>query len=234
MIINMAHRGFSGKFPENTLLAFEKAIEIGADYIELDVHKSKDGELVVAHDREIKVGRKRFGLIAEMNYADIRTVSLPKHQYIPNLEEVLIFIKRTPIKLNIELKVPNIEPQVVLLTEKYDMYTQVMFSSFNFKIMEKIRSISPKATIGIINGNFTEDKFNLLIQQAQAIKAEFLNLRFSSLTQEYVDRIHAARLKVNVWTIDMPLIMKKFIKKGVDVITTNRPDKLKKLLQNSK
>jgi len=89
MIINMAHRGFSWKYPENTLLAFQKAIEIGADYIELDVFRSKDGEVVVRHDKLIKIGRSLKVAVTDLNYPEIRTIPLLNHQYMPKLEEVL-------------------------------------------------------------------------------------------------------------------------------------------------
>ena len=96
--------------------------------------------------------------------------------------------------------------------------------------MEKIRSITSEAIICIIHGIFTQEKLQFLIQKAKSIKADYLNFSARKLSAVDINQIHDAGLKVNVWTVNSPKIMKKYIRWNVDIITTNRPDYLKKLL----
>jgi len=93
------------------------------------------------------------------------------------------------------------------------MEDRVLYSSFNIQILEKIRRIAPHAAIAIIHSSYTEEKLTELLQKAHDIHAEYLNLRYSGVTQDHINRIHAANLKVNVWTIDLPFIMIKYIHK---------------------
>src|SRR6056297_1860736 len=121
----IAHRGFNKEYPENTLVAFEKAIEAGADYIELDVHFSKDREIVVIHDGNTRrTGDKSFE-VEETALEKLKTVDMGQGEKIPTLEEVVDLCKGK-IGVQIEIKGNGLAKSVVDLVEKKDMVDQVL------------------------------------------------------------------------------------------------------------
>jgi len=234
MTINMAHRGFAWKYPEPTLLAFQKAIELCVDAMELDARKSKDNVIVVSHDGDLKRCSGKPGNIADLTFQEIQEYQLPQNQKIPKLEEVLYLIKKNNVVLNIEFKSPDIEKLVLDLIDKVGVKDKVIFSSFNFDILQKIRTLRSDAGIGYIRGHTPPEKISAVISQAQTIKAQSINLNFKSLNAKIIEDIHNLGMQVNAWTIDTSWKMKKFIKYGADVITTNRPHVLKRLLVKKK
>src|SRR3712207_1905347 len=143
MIKNFAHRGFSGKYPENTLLAFEKAIELGVDGIELDVHLSKDNEMVIIHDENVSRTTNGEGYIKDLTYEEISKLDasyIYTGQYgfnkIPTLREYFELVKDKDVITNIELKTnifeyPGIEQKVWELIQEYHLESKVIISSFN-------------------------------------------------------------------------------------------------------
>ena len=144
------HRGASGYAPENTMAAFEKAVELGADGIELDVQLTKDGELVVIHDETIDRVSDGSGWVKDYTYAKLikhnfnRTHPEYKHAQIPTLEEVYALIKPTDLTINVEIKTgvvfyPEIEARVLDLTERMGLMERVIFSSFNHYTIQKIK-----------------------------------------------------------------------------------------------
>ena len=142
------HRGASGYAPENTMAAFEKAVELGADGIELDVQLTKDGELVVIHDETIDRVSDGSGWVKDYTYAKLikhnfnRTHPEYEHAQIPTLEEVYALIKPTDLTINVEIKTgvvfyPEIEARVLDLTERMGLMERVIFSSFNHYTIQK-------------------------------------------------------------------------------------------------
>ena len=143
------HRGASGYAPENTMTAFEKAVELGADGIELDVQLTKDGELVVIHDETIDRVSGGSGWVKDFTYAKLikhnfnRTHPEYEHAQIPTLEEVYALIKPTDLTINVEIKTgvvfyPEIEERVLDLTERMGLTERVIFSSFNHYSIQKV------------------------------------------------------------------------------------------------
>lgn len=138
-----AHRGFSGKYPENTILAFKKCLDMDIYGIELDVHRTKDGKIVVIHDEKVDRTFNGHGFVKDFTLRKLKTLNSSFEGYqnnkeckIPTLEEVLILISPTDLILNIELKTdkinyPNIEKDVLELILKYNMKNRVLISSFN-------------------------------------------------------------------------------------------------------
>lgn len=155
------HRGASGYAPENTMTAFEKAVELGADGIELDVQLTKDGELVVIHDETIDRVSDGSGWVKDFTYAKLikhnfnRTHTEYEHAQIPILEEVYALIKPTDLTINVEIKTgvvfyPEIEERVLDLTERMGLMERVIFSSFNHYSIQKIKEINPQAKTGML------------------------------------------------------------------------------------
>ncbi|MCF6298081.1 MAG: hypothetical protein L3J08_08905, partial [Flavobacteriaceae bacterium] len=153
----IAHRGFSSIAPENTLIAFQKAIESGADYFELDVHKSSDDKLFVIHDKSVNRTNSngKSGNISEMTCKEIKKVKVGysekfgdtyKNEKIPTLKEVLKLAKGK-IKVCIEIKVYGIEKEILEIVKKLDMEKEVLIFSFHYPVLSKIRQLNPTIPI---------------------------------------------------------------------------------------
>ena len=149
-----AHRGASGYAPENTLDAFRKAVEMGADGIELDVQMTKDGELVVIHDETIDRVSNGKGWVKDYTYEELKKFNFNKthleytKEEIPTLEQVYLLIKPTNLTINVEIKTgivfyPGIEERVLELTERLGMKERVIYSSFNHYTIRKIKELDP-------------------------------------------------------------------------------------------
>jgi glycerophosphoryl diester phosphodiesterase len=239
----IAHRGFSGIAPENTMTAFKKAIEIGADMIELDVMLSKDGELVVIHDKTVNRTTNGKGKVSELSLSDLKKLDagswFKKHfsgEKIPTLEEVFD-LAHGKIQLNIEIKKDaynpyrkkgGVEEKTVKLIEKYNMSSGVLVSSFNPLIIQRIKEFSPEVATAIlyryrINRSLVKGFNNLNVNAVNPGK-RFFNKK---ATQE----VHKSDLKINIYTINQKREMKKFIKMGVDGIITNYPDRVFEVLE---
>ena len=148
-----AHRGFSGKYPENTILAFKKCLDMDIYGIELDVHRTKDGKIVVIHDEKVDRTFNGHGFVKDFTLRKLKTLNSSFEGYqsnkeckIPTLEEVLILISPTDLILNIELKTdkinyPNIEKDVLELILKYNMKNRVLISSFNSNSLKNFHKL---------------------------------------------------------------------------------------------
>lgn len=156
-----AHRGASGYAPENTLDAFRKAVEMGADGIELDVQMTKDGELVVIHDETINRVSNGKGWVKDYTYEELKKFNFNKthleytKEEIPTLEQVYLLIKPTNLTINVEIKTgivfyPGIEERVLELTERLGMKERVIYSSFNHYTIRKIKELDPQAKTGML------------------------------------------------------------------------------------
>ena len=156
-----AHRGASGYAPENTLDAFQKAVEMGADGIELDVQMTKDGELVVIHDETINRVSNGKGWVKDYTYEELKKFNFNKthleytKEEIPTLEQVYLLIKPTNLTINVEIKTgivfyPGIEERVLELTERLGMKERVIYSSFNHYTIRKIKELDPQAKTGML------------------------------------------------------------------------------------
>lgn len=235
-----AHRGASGwdtKYaPENTMLAFEKAIEMGADGIELDVQLTKDGVIVICHDERIDRTSDGIGWLKDYTLKELREFSFSKThpEYrdikIPTLREFLEFMAPTGRGLNIELKTgviyyDGLEEKTASMVEEFGMNTRVIYSSFNHYSLKLLKHIVPKARIGLLMGqNFVDVPGYTTMMQAEAVHPNYQHI-----DKEYIDNCHANGLKVNTWTVDPLVELKRFCEYGVDIIITDCPDNGRKI-----
>lgn len=232
----IAHRGFSEIAPENTMIAFKKAIEIKADYFELDVHKTKDDVLVVIHDKTIDrtSSNEKSGKVSELNFNEIQKVKVGysskfsdkyKDEKIPTLKEVLQLAKGK-IKVCVELKVIGIEKQVVDLLNEVDMTNQVIVFSFNDESLIKIKKLNPK-----LKTLFLKNDANLkTLDFVKAINANAIGIGYGTeLTKEFMDYAKNINIKIFKWTVNNKQEMKKLIDLNIDGIITDRPDLALKL-----
>lgn len=160
-----AHRGCSQRYPENTLLAFEKAASLqGLTGIELDIQLTRDGELVVLHDEHVDRTTNGIGFVRDYSLTEIKSLKIDAgnaypNQFIPTLTEVLELLEtrlKTGLKLNIELKnsvypYDGMEEKLVALIHRRELQNIVVYSSFNAKSLVKLKAIDPKAELGILD-----------------------------------------------------------------------------------
>lgn len=232
----IAHRGFSDIAPENTLIAFQKAIEIGADYFELDVHQTKDGILVVIHDKTINrtSSNNKTGKINNLNFSELHSVRVGlsskfgeeyNNEKIPTLKEALELAKGN-IKVCVELKADKIENQVAELLNELDMIDQVIVFAFNDKSLVNIKKLNPE-----IKTLFLKSYANIkTLDFVKEINANAIGVGYDTkITKEFISYAHKNNIEVFKWTVNKEQEMKELIDLQIDGIITNKPDLALKL-----
>lgn len=227
-----AHRGASAYAPENTLAAFEQAVSMGADGIELDVQMTKDGVLVVIHDETVDRVSGESGWVKDFTYEELRKLNVnqrfPQYgpQQIPKLSEVYALIKPTRLSVNVELKTgvvfyPEIEQQVLELTEREGMQERVVYSSFNHDTLQKIRRLKPDAVTGVLysDGMVGAAEYAKHKIQADALHPALYNVQYPG----FFETCRQYGLKVHVWTVNEEKYMRMLCENGVDALITNDP-----------
>lgn len=227
-----AHRGFSGKYPENTMRAFKEALKLDIDGIELDVHKSKDGKLVVIHDEDVKRTFNGEGEIKDFTFDELRKLSCKKVDFkndvecgIPLLEEVLDLIKNKPIILNIEIKndiayYKNIEKDVLNLISNFNILDKIIISSFNHETLRRVKEINKDVKIGILY----EREIPNIINYAKTLDAYAIHPWDKLLSEDIVKEAHREGIKVNVYTVNKKEDIKRLNYWNVDGIFTDFSD----------
>lgn len=234
---NFAHRGFSGKYPENTMLAFIKAVEEGVDGIELDVQLTKDGIPVIIHDETLDRTTDGVGNVVDFTYEELKKYdasfkfkNLGMFNPIPTLEEYLNYIKNFDIVTNIELKTGvneylGIEEKVLELIQKYGLEKKVIISSFNHFTVMRFKKLAPHIKCGFLTeswlingGEYTKEK-----------GIECYHPYFKNLIPEVIKELKENKIEINTWTVNSEEDMRYLIKHEVDSIITNYPDLLNKV-----
>ena len=229
-----AHRGFSGKYPENTMIAFEKAVEIGVDGIELDVHLTKDNELVIIHDEDVKRTTNGEGLVKDMTLEELKKYDASATfvgQYginpIPTLREYFELVKDTNIITNIELKTSvyeyhTIEKRTIDMVREFGLEDRIIFSSFNHFTVKRCEEIAPEIKRGFLTGDWLYD-FGKYTKERNV---QCCHPWHVSLSQEVVDEMHAAGCEINTWTVNEYEDIERLSKMGVDCLIGNFPDRM--------
>jgi glycerophosphoryl diester phosphodiesterase len=240
-VMVIAHRGFSGQAPENTLASFKKAIELGSDMIELDVRFSKDGQVVVVHDDTIDRTTNGRGKVSDYTLKELKQFDagswfLPQFsgEQIPTLKEVLELAKGR-ILVNIEIKneslgqyaVTDLADRALREVKKAEMAEQVIFSSFYPSALARIKERDPRIWVALLYNR----SWNYLPEITRGNPFSILNLRNSYLTKDKIAKIHREGMRVNVYTVNSEEEMEQFVGWGIDGIITNHPDRLIKILQ---
>jgi glycerophosphoryl diester phosphodiesterase len=244
---NIAHRGFSGKYPENTKIAFARAIELGADMIELDVTLSKDKIPVVIHDDTLErtsngKGKVRNVPLDKLKQFDFGSWMNPKfsEERIPTLEEVLQMIKKSKLGLNIEIKSSAfekkfsdscIESQTLGLINKYKLFNRIVISSFEPKILLRLRELSSKVKLAyLIEPDYKKLKLDPIYFVNQ-VKAVSLNMHKSQIKSEIFHRAKERNIPVCVYTVNTTGELRRMNKLELAGVFTNYPDRLKKMTE---
>jgi len=217
-IIKIAHRGASAYEPENTLRAFEEAIRLGADMIELDVRLSKDGELVVIHDDRLERTTDGFGFVGDKTLAELKTLDAGRGEKIPTLREVLDITKGRA-RLVIELKEEGTEEPALGLIRESGSADEVIVVSFNLVILRKVKELSRDIRTGAIYFMSANP-----IRMAKECSADAIAPYHDFVTKVSVKEAHENNLIVIPWTVDSKSRAEELIEMGVDGIVSNKPD----------
>jgi glycerophosphoryl diester phosphodiesterase len=225
-MIKIAHRGASGYEPENTLLSFQKAIDLKSDGIELDVHLSSDGEIIVIHDETIDRTTNGKGEVNRFSLTELKAFKTDKKQEIPSLVEVLDLVNKNCF-INIELKGIGTAKPVVNLLENYIKEKKwkiedFLISSFDWKMLEEVSELNPKIPIGIL----TEDSIADALAFAKKIKAYSINPDYTLLTKENVALLQENGFAVLTWTVNSNEAIAKIKSFNINGIISNFIDKL--------
>ncbi len=230
--MNIAHRGASGDYPENTLVAFAAAIEAGAEMCELDVQLSADGVAVVIHDDTVDRTTDGRGAVASMTLAQLRRLDAGRRfgsrftgARIPTLDEVFGLAKGR-CALNVELKAAGAEREVCRLARAHGALAETIVSSFDWPALGAVRKLEPAMGIGVL----ADKNPDAMLEEAVRLGAVSVNPRYDMVTRALIERAHQAGLRVLVWTVDRAARMRRMIAMGVDGIMTNYPARLAALL----
>lgn len=231
----LGHRGYSGKYPENTLLAFQKAIEAGADGIELDVQFSKDGQLVVIHDETLDRTTTGKGWVKNYTLEELKTFDASykfTDQYgftpIPTLGEVFAYMADKDAITNVELKTgvfeyEGIEESVLDCIRHYNLSEKVIISSFNHYSILKMRKLAPELKCGLL----TECWLINAGKYVHDLDVPCYHPEFRNLTPEITGEIKQYGLEINTWTVNTLEDFKNLESLGIDIAIGNYPEIVK-------
>jgi|SRR5699024_9909019 len=235
MSMIIAHRGYSGKYPENTILAFEKAYEYGADGIELDIQLTKDGKIVICHDEEIDRTSNGKGFIRDYTLAELRKFEFRNNMYdledetednikIPTLDEFLNWLNTTELMVNIEFKTSIIEydgivEKAIELVKERELEDRVIFSSFNHNTIKEVKELDSSLRCGFLT------VANILDPGAycQAHQVEYYHPAYVSLlhTPEIMNECQEQGIKINAYTVNEPKHIQILLDLNISGIITN-------------
>lgn len=227
----IAHRGASGYRPENTMPAFALAVEQRADMIETDLHRTRDGSIVVTHDEEL-AGLGGSGEIATASLAEVRSLDAGAGERVPTLDELLDEFGAR-IALNLELKrgtrglYEGLEADVLAAVGARGLLAGTLFSSFYDPVLARLRALAPDARLGLlISVRFPRE----IVARARALGAEAIHPEAPLVDRALVEEAHAAGLRVFVFTVDAEDEMRRLLALGVDGLFTNLPDRMRRLV----
>ncbi|MTI48597.1 glycerophosphodiester phosphodiesterase [Sporosalibacterium faouarense] len=235
----IAHRGASGHAPENTMISFQKAIDMGADGIELDVHISKDDKLIVCHDERVDRTTNGIGFIKDLTLDEIKKLDAGywydkkyANEKIPTLEEVLYLFQGKDILINIELKngiiqYDKIEEKVIRVLEKFKLMDRTIISSFNHYSLIKIKEINSSIKTGALYMCGLVNPWDYVIR----LNIDVIHPIYFALYPDLIKKCKERNVEINTYTVNCDEDMKKVIDLGVNGIITNYPDKAKKILE---
>lgn len=223
-----AHRGDSSNAPENTLAAFQRAIQLGVPWIELDIHSSKDGTLMVIHDDTVNRTTNGSGAVSELDADALYHLDAGSKfsqefsgERIPRLQDVLELVSPTKTRLNIEIKsqslTAHLPETLVEMLDQFGKQYDYKVSSFDLNALLAVRAINPEITLALI-GNGPK-----ILNQAVNHQLPWIHAKHTSVTPEIVTSAHAQGICVNIWTMDDPRRYAYWQKVGVDKLCTNQP-----------
>lgn len=235
-VSNVAHRGATAYTPENTIAAFDLAVDMKADYIEIDVQRSKDGELVLIHDTTVDRTTDGTGKVGDLTLEQLRSLdagSWKGEQFagvpIPTFEEILDHY-HGKIGILIELKAPElypgIEEQVAAALIERNLHKpqneKIIIQSFNFESIKKMDQLLPQVPIGVLTSNRADTTLEAL--QEFSTYADWFNPSYGIVTEELVNQVHSLGMQIGSWTVRSQEAADFLFEMGVDAIISDYPD----------
>jgi glycerophosphoryl diester phosphodiesterase len=225
-MLRIAHRGAKGSEPENTLISFQKALDMQVDGIELDVQLSADGELIVIHDETIDRTTNGNGFVKALSLSELKVFRINGTHKIPTLKEVFDLVSQDCF-INIELKNYDTTEKVVSLIEKYVAkkgwkYDRFLVSSFDWNALQQVAFLNDKIHIGVL----TETNLDLALAFAKFIQAKSIHPHFHLLTKENTAKMQEKGLQVFPWTINEIEDIQKIKTFNVNGIITDFPNRI--------
>jgi glycerophosphoryl diester phosphodiesterase len=245
----IAHRGASGRYPENTMAAFKAARDLGVPYIELDVHMTRDGEIVVIHDEDLRRIAGHEGTIREMTFAEVAAAdagysfavngNFPFRGaglHVPRLVDVLTAFRECRFIIEVKQTTPQLAEAMLKAVERAKMRRRILVASEHHAPLDQVRAIAPD-----IPTSFSSTEVQSLLQSlvpggepcrtggdALEIPPEYYSWKF--VTPESVSAAHQLGVEVHVWTVNAQHEMREMLALGVDGIMTDYPERLLALL----
>lgn len=228
----IAHRGASGHAPENTMAAFRLALELGAKAVELDIHQTKDRELAVIHDFDLKRVGRRKGRVRDLSLRELSAVDVGswfdkrfKDERVPRLEAVLDLCAGKAA-VHVEIKKGSslyhgIEEQLVDLIQRRKAWETIVVSSFDHEALYRVRSLDARVRIGYLRGLAT---MRTAFRELKELKGESLHMSLSQVTGRRVKETRQRGFKLLIYTVNAPKDIARLGKLGVDGVFCNFPE----------
>lgn len=235
----IAHRGASAYAPENTLIAFKKAIEMKADGIEFDLHLTKDNELVVCHDEKIDRTTNGMGYIKDLTLKEIKQFDAGswfrdefKDEKIPTFEEVLDLIEDKNLLIKIELKndkiqYEGIEKKTLDVLDKYKVENEIIISSFNHSSLLKVKEHNPDIKTGILFNKPLGDNY----EYAKRFKVYSFHPKYRVVTKKLINDCNKYNIPIIPYTINDSKLIKKYADNNLYGLITDYPDKALEIIK---
>ena len=223
----MGHRGCRGEEPENTLRGIKKAIKVGVDAIEIDIHKTKDNQIVVCHDDSIDRTTNGKGKILDLNYNEIKKYRTKKQQKIPLLQEIIDIIRITKVELFIEIKCPNIEDLLIKIIKKNKIAKQIVIKSFNHRILKTIKEKYPVLKTACLFVGLPVKPW-LIPKEA---KADMISVLMKLVDKKLINDMQSRNYKICIWNANTKDELNHLKVLNPDYICTDYPSKMVKLMK---
>lgn len=222
-----AHRGLSSLYPENTILAFEKALEYKIDGVETDVQLTKDNKAVIIHDEMLDRTTGVHGFVKDFTLEEIKKLNANNKKEgvhrIPTLDEFLdLFVDRKDLIINLELKTSifeyeGIEEIVYDSMKKHNLLDNIIISSFNHESLLRFKKIDESIKTAVL----TADRIVNVEEYVKSLGCSAYHPLFATVKKDRIDKAHSLGLDVNVWTIDDEMYLNMVKQMGVDTVMTN-------------
>jgi glycerophosphoryl diester phosphodiesterase len=236
----IAHRGASGHTPENTLAAFERAVQLGAGFIETDLHLTRDAQFVAIHDATLERTTNGRGAVRDFTLAELRRLDAGMWfdreymgQRIPTLDEVLEFARKNDVIFYLEVKYDaawGMHHSLVAALQKAENAARTIVISFDQTTLAALRRVDASVMMGLLADEPGPD----YVKDALELGARQMCPQVSLITPDLVQRAHGADLQVATWTVNDAEAMRRVIAAGVDGIMTNFPDRLRAVIEDLK
>ena len=225
-MLKIGHRGAKGYEPENTFVSFQKALDMQVDGIELDVHLSADGQIIVIHDETIDRTTNGKGFVNALSLCELNAFRIDSKHQIPTLQEVFDLVNQDCF-INIELKSYEATDKVVSLIEKYVAkkgwkYDRFLVSSFDWNALQQVAFLNDKIPLGVL----TETDLDLALAFAKFIQAKSIHPHFHLLTKENTAQMQEKGLQIFPWTINEYEDIQKIKTFNVNGIITDFPNRI--------